>query len=79
MTPLVLLHGWALNHKIFVDLIANLEPNCIAPDLPGHGNAPDILVWQAQNVAEYLLRELPATFDLLGWSIGAQSRYRSQL
>lgn len=72
MTPLVLLHGWALNRKIFVDLIANLERDCIAPDLPGHGNAPDLPVWQAQDMAEYLLQELPATFDLLGWSIGAQ-------
>jgi pimeloyl-[acyl-carrier protein] methyl ester esterase len=72
MTPLVLLHGWALNHKIFADLMVNLERDCIAPDLPGHGNAPDLPVWQAQDLAEHLLRELPATFDLLGWSISAQ-------
>jgi pimeloyl-[acyl-carrier protein] methyl ester esterase len=72
MIPLVLLHGWALNHKIFDNFRDGLQRECVTPDLPGHGRAPNAPVWQSTDMTAHVLQGLPQAFDLLGWSLGAQ-------
>jgi pimeloyl-[acyl-carrier protein] methyl ester esterase len=72
VTPLVLLHGWALNHRVFDDLIERLARPCIALDLPGHGQAQTIDGWTPEELARHMLAQMPRSFDLLGWSLGAQ-------
>lgn len=72
MKPLVLLHGWALNRRVFDDLIEQLARDCIALDLPGHGMAEARDVWSPAALAQHMLAQMPPSFDLLGWSLGAQ-------
>jgi pimeloyl-[acyl-carrier protein] methyl ester esterase len=76
--PLVLLHGWAMNLRVFDDLVAALAParRVIALDLPGHGCS----AWRAgltpADTVEWLLDELPERCALLGWSLGGQLALR---
>lgn len=86
--PLVMLHGWALNLRVFDDIVARLlhppiEPRCelLRLDLPGHGRAPEPAAlyggdpegaWDMGAVAEHLLAQLPPRCALLGWSLGAK-------
>lgn len=78
--PVVLLHGWGLNLRVFDPLIEALESRLrlIAVDLPGHGNSPwrpqqatalAQVRWIADTVAPLLGR---TPFTLLGWSLGAE-------
>jgi len=41
---LVLLHGWAFNSDIFIELVDKYKNDyCITViDLPGHGRSPDV-------------------------------------
>ena len=87
-TPLVMLHGWALNLRVFDDLVTRLLHPPLEPrrellrlDLPGHGRAsePPSLYggdpeggWDIGAVAEHLLAQLPPRCALLGWSLGAK-------
>ncbi len=68
--PLVLLHGWGLNLRVFDGLAATLAPHhtLLAVDLPGHGRST------ASDLNNYpqLLACLPEKFALLGWSLGGQ-------
>lgn len=73
MKPLVLLHGWALNRRVFDDLIERLGRECLALDLPGHGMAEAHDVWSPTALAQHMLEQMPPEFDLLGWSLGAQA------
>ena len=73
--PLVCLHGWGMNLRVFDGLRASLMPGrrVIAIDLPGHGASP----WQVSHGSfdsqvESLLQQLPARCALLGWSLGGQ-------
>jgi pimeloyl-[acyl-carrier protein] methyl ester esterase len=73
--PLVLLHGWGLNLRVFDALRESLAATreVFAVDLPGHGRSAfdgsrRSLVAQAEDV----LAALPSAFDLLGWSFGGQ-------
>jgi pimeloyl-[acyl-carrier protein] methyl ester esterase len=72
--PLVCLHGWALNLRVFDAL---RERRAGAPwqaiDLPGHGASP----WDPARASfaaqvEWLLEALPPRCVLLGWSLGGQ-------
>ncbi len=69
--PLVLLHGWGLNCRVFDALAASFGStrDVFAADLPGHG-ASAFIPWDDYRAA--LLAALPARFDLLGWSLGGQ-------
>jgi len=65
--PLVCLHGWGLNLRVFDSLDA------MAIDLPGHGASP----WDPGRAtlaaqAEQLVEVLPPRCALLGWSLGGQ-------
>jgi pimeloyl-[acyl-carrier protein] methyl ester esterase len=71
---LVLLHGWALDARVFEPLIVRWRArySIEAVDLPGHGVSPwtltrsDIAAW-AQQVAAIL----PDQAIVIGWSLGA--------
>jgi pimeloyl-[acyl-carrier protein] methyl ester esterase len=73
--PLVLLHGWGTNLRVFDGLRAALgaQHRVTAIDLPGHGRSP----WTApdssrqQQLAE-LATMLPKGATLVGWSLGGQ-------
>lgn len=87
-TPeLVMLHGWALNLRVFDGLVARLREASDAPvaqitrlDLPGHGRArepaewqqPVDRAWEIGEVADHLLAQMPKRAVVLGWSLGAK-------
>lgn len=86
--PLVMLHGWALNLRVFDELVEELEAPASQPrfdisrfDLPGHGRAPEPSdlygdhedgAWDISKVADFILKEMPERCILLGWSLGAK-------
>lgn len=86
--PLVMLHGWALNLRVFDELVDALEAPASQPrfdisrfDLPGHGRAPEPSnlyndqaenAWDIGKVADVTLKEMPQRCLLLGWSLGAK-------
>ena len=73
--PLVCLHGWGLNLRVFDGLRDDLAASrcVITVDLPGHGASPwDATRADAAAQASWLLEVLPARCVLLGWSLGGQ-------
>jgi pimeloyl-[acyl-carrier protein] methyl ester esterase len=76
---LVLLHGWALNLRVFDALAAALARDftVIALDLPGHGRSPEpgSLAregWTLERLAALAAPQLPRGALVLGWSLGGQ-------
>jgi pimeloyl-[acyl-carrier protein] methyl ester esterase len=85
---LVMLHGWALNLRVFDELVEQLEAPAAQPrfditrlDLPGHGRAPEPSdlygdqvegAWDIGKVADLLIQQMPTRCILLGWSLGAK-------
>jgi len=68
-TPIVFLHGWGLNGRIWHALVESLpERACLAPDLPGYGNAPFVTPYDPDTLADRLATSAPAI--LVGWSLG---------
>jgi pimeloyl-[acyl-carrier protein] methyl ester esterase len=74
--PVVCLHGWGMNLRVF-DLIreavAPVGIETWAMDLPGHGRSP----WDASRAdftqqVQDVLANLPPRCVLLGWSLGGQ-------
>jgi pimeloyl-[acyl-carrier protein] methyl ester esterase len=76
--PVVLLHGWAMNLRVFDSLVAALSRDCriTAFDLPGHGRSPWRTGLTETASAERLLEELPERCTLIGWSLGGQLALR---
>lgn len=72
--PIVLLHGWGMNLRVFDALRAELPGWCTwAIDLPGHGRSPwwpQAVDFEAQKAA--ILAALPPRCVLVGWSLGAK-------
>jgi pimeloyl-[acyl-carrier protein] methyl ester esterase len=72
--PIVMLHGWGMNLRVFDLLRADLaEYDTWAIDLPGHGRSPwwpGAATFEAQQQA--VLTALPPRCLLLGWSFGAK-------
>ena len=72
--PLVLLHGWGMNLRVFDGLRAALgaQHRVTAIDLPGHGQS----AWTAQVSSQQQLAQLSAVLPrgatLVGWSLGGQ-------
>ena len=72
--PLVLLHGWGMNLRVFDGLRAALvaQYRVTAIDLPGHGRS----AWTADASPQQQLAELAAILPhgatLVGWSLGGQ-------
>lgn len=76
---LVLLHGWALNLRVFDALAQALTGDftVIAIDLPGHGRSAEAESlqregWTLERVATLLAPRLPRASIVLGWSLGGQ-------
>jgi pimeloyl-[acyl-carrier protein] methyl ester esterase len=72
--PLVMLHGWGMNLRVFDLLRADLTgQQTWAIDLPGHGRSPwwtEAAGFEVQQQA--VLAALPERCVLLGWSFGAK-------
>lgn len=79
-TPILFLHGWTMRGAIFDNLIARMgaEFDCIAPDLPGHGNAVDLppTLDACADLIEAILTRQSAPALLVGWSMGAAAAWR---
>lgn len=76
---IVLLHGWALNLRVFDALAESLAPDfrVLAIDLPGHGRSAEPAGlrrdgWTLERLAAAIAPRLPADSLLLGWSLGGQ-------
>jgi pimeloyl-[acyl-carrier protein] methyl ester esterase len=72
--PLVLLHGWGMNLRVFDGLRAALgaQHRVIAMDLPGHGRSPWTAGSSPQQQLDELAAMLPRGATLVGWSLGGQ-------
>ncbi|HEY9724553.1 MAG TPA: 2-succinyl-6-hydroxy-2,4-cyclohexadiene-1-carboxylate synthase [Oscillatoriaceae cyanobacterium] len=74
-SPLVLLHGYAGEAASWQSVAPELQDAyaVLAPDLPGHGGTgspgPD---WSLARAAAALAAQLPASFDLVGYSLGGR-------
>jgi pimeloyl-[acyl-carrier protein] methyl ester esterase len=72
--PLLLLHGWGMNLRVFDALRAGLAARytVTALDLPGHGRSP----WNADlspaQQLTWIATQLPPNAVLVGWSLGGQ-------
>jgi pimeloyl-[acyl-carrier protein] methyl ester esterase len=70
--PLVLLHGWGMNLRVFDPLVARLaQRHCVTCfDLPGHGRS----AWPADGDFDHavpqVIARLPPACTLAGWSMG---------
>jgi len=72
--PLVLLHGWAMNLRVFDALRARLAPHYAVTviDLPGHGRSPWPSDWSAARQLALIAEAVPPGATLIGWSLGGQ-------
>jgi len=68
---LVLLHGWAFNSDIFVELVNKYKKKyrITVIDLPGHGRSPDI-DGGIEDWCNEIIKLIPEKSILLGWSLG---------
>ncbi|MBP7980080.1 MAG: pimeloyl-ACP methyl ester esterase BioH [Tolumonas sp.] len=80
---LVLLHGWGLNGAVWQEIVPLLQPyyRLHLVDLPGFGYSRDVIMPDSRLAtwSETVLAELPARFDLLGWSMGGLIALRMAL
>ncbi len=72
--PLVMLHGWGLNLRVFDGLRAALGAGqrVTAIDLPGHGRSAWMAQASPQQQLACLAAVLPRGAALVGWSLGGQ-------
>jgi 2-oxoisovalerate dehydrogenase E1 component len=71
--PVVLLHGWAANRRVFGDLARHLAPRYQVHriDLPGHGaSAKTDSAITARSVARQVQAVAPDNAVWVGWSLG---------
>lgn len=79
--PLVFLHGWSMDGRVFADAAARLSPGfrCLAPDLPGHGGRgphPATIDGAAAALQDLLCGHDLHGAVLVGWSMGATVAWR---
>jgi pimeloyl-[acyl-carrier protein] methyl ester esterase len=65
---LVYLHGWGLHGGIWSET-ATMIPG-LTPDLPGYGNVPSAVPYNAESLADALAATLPDATAVCGWSLG---------
>jgi pimeloyl-[acyl-carrier protein] methyl ester esterase len=74
--PVVCLHGWGMNLRVFDLIRTALEPLGVetwAMDLPGHGCSPwDPARADFSHQVQDVLWNLPPRCVLMGWSLGGQ-------
>lgn len=80
---LVFLHGWTMDSSIFAGQFDRLSDRftCMAPDLPGHGQAADLSadIETGASVLHDILAPLHhagCAVTLIGWSMGAAVAWR---
>lgn len=70
--PLVLLHGWGMNSRIWQPILPVLAQHarvsCI--DLPGHGHSHKLPLGLLETVVDQLADHIPQDAVLMGWSLG---------
>ncbi|MCP2039661.1 pimeloyl-[acyl-carrier protein] methyl ester esterase [Neisseria sp. HSC-16F19] len=74
LSPILLIHGWGANGRIFSPLRAALPPErqarTGAPDLPGHGEAGFNGVFDIAAIADDFAARLDRPAHIVGWSLG---------
>jgi pimeloyl-[acyl-carrier protein] methyl ester esterase len=72
--PLVLLHGWAMNLRVFDGLRARLAQRyaVTALDLPGHGASAWPFDCTPARQLQLIAAAMPPDATLIGWSLGGQ-------
>jgi pimeloyl-[acyl-carrier protein] methyl ester esterase len=72
--PLCLLHGWALNSRVWDPVVDELQQSnrVMAIDLPGHGKsvAPEDGEYTVDSLAKIISQQLKPGTILAGWSLG---------
>ncbi|RVT44548.1 pimeloyl-[acyl-carrier protein] methyl ester esterase [Rheinheimera sediminis] len=70
--PVVLLHGWGLNHQVWSQLLQALpqELDIYTPDLPGFGLSPCPASYDIDSVLAVLAEQIPDQSMVIGWSLG---------
>ncbi len=72
--PIVLLHGWALNRRVWDGLLKDLKQygRTIAVDLPGYGKSdlPENGCYDLGTLADEVGQILEPNTSLIGWSLG---------
>lgn len=70
--PLVLLHGWGMNSRVWGPVLPELEKlarvTCI--DLPGHGNNSHLPLGLLETAIDQLAGHIPQDAIMMGWSLG---------
>lgn len=71
---IVLLHGWGLNHGIWLPIAESLKQDYRVTliDLPGFGNSQSLVpeAYTLEVVTEQIERQLPQSCIVVGWSLG---------
>ena len=73
--PLLMIHGWGVNSKIWVSLVDELKlfASVYLIDLPGMGGSSSISPYTLDNIAKEIKSNVPKKkFNILGWSLGGQ-------
>lgn len=70
--PLVLLHGWGMNSRVWEPVLPELEKlarvTCI--DLPGHGNNSHLPLGSLDMAVGRISEHIPQDAIIIGWSLG---------
>lgn len=70
--PLVLLHGWGMNSRVWEPILPELEKlarvTCI--DLPGHGKNSHLPLGLLETAVDQLAEHIPHDAIIMGWSLG---------
>jgi len=70
--PLLVLHGWGMNHKVWSSVQSELENSFRVTwvDLPGHGGSKGCPLGELDDVVERIKPLLNQPMHVLGWSLG---------
>lgn len=70
--PLLVLHGWGMNHKVWSSVQSELEDSFEVTwvDLPGHGGSKGCPLGELDEVVELIIPLLKQPMHVLGWSLG---------
>ena len=70
---LVLIHGWGMHSGIWEPIIDRFSNQYTLHlvDIPGMGKSHVINPYDLDHVTEEIIKALPPSFDILGWSLGS--------
>ena len=73
--PLLMIHGWGVNSKIWTSLVDELKlfVTVYVVDLPGMGGSKSISPYTLDNIAKEIKANMRLKrCNILGWSLGGQ-------